>query len=328
MVKALAIRRVEKRESTPMDHLGEAELQGVINALRGQGVQVDEVLYSQISSIPVEEYAGIFVGPSYNGSREYRHDLQGPMVDLHKRARPYAIHLLHCDIYLSISTHVWNGSNPLKAQSKVPIYGDNPVTLMGAFDRSIEQDPEALAYVSRKTMTKLPEESEMWTGQWLVHLVNTPAMQGFKDYAKTVESSGEDIRKFYYGFPKKKLVQSLLDMGLGEDPRDAIFGGVGKDMTDVEIRNLIGPKKKAYSTFDKWAPHVKACEELLFPYDPVKGDYQITRRVLEHIYLEPKETIIDPRVSDKITCMFESEDIWFEESDNEAKLLKERLENL
>lgn len=322
MVKALAIRRGD----TAGNPIGEAEIKGIVLALRSQGVHVDEVSYRDTPSIPIEEYAGIFVMPSYNSAMEYKWKIQSPMIELHRRARPNAIHLIHCDVYFSFATHIWDGDNPLKAQSKKPIYGDKPVTILGAFDRSIESDLEAWEFVTKKTLRKLPEGSEMWTGQWLTHLVRTPELKDFKEMCKTIEPSDEDIRKFYYGIPKKKLIPSLRDMGLGEDPRDAVFGGVGKDILDV--RNLAGQRKKGYTDPDKWAPHVKACEELLFPYDPVKGDYQITRRVLEHIYLEPKETVIDPRVSDRITCMFESEDIWFEESDNEAKLLKERLENL
>lgn len=198
----------------------------------------------------------------------------GQLVDA---ARPGRIFMHACDIQFTDRAPA--GANR------------QPLTLIASLAPSIAGTPEGDA-LAAKWLKPLHPDSRIVYSEFLVGLVHTIGPDLEAAAQQVTDGTAVDVRAFYWGIQRPGVVESLRRLGLGDDPRDAVFGAIRRAFPSV--RNLTREPKYDTAT---WAPFAAHAEQVLLPYEPVKSEYQITRRLLECAYLAPGHTVIDPRLS-------------------------------
>ncbi len=169
-----------------------------------------------------------------------------------------------------------------------------PLTLIASLAPAIADTDEGKE-LAAKWIKPLHPESRVVFSEFLVGLVDTigPETKAAADRAKDVETPA--IRSFYWGIKRPGVIESLKSLGLGEHEDDAVFGAIASSFP--KVRNLT--TKDRYS-IDAWAPFVVHAARVPLPYEAVKSEYQITRRLLECAYLAPDTTVADERLSDHV----------------------------
>jgi len=123
------------------------------------------------------------------------------------------------------------------------------------------------------------------------------------------EVANMDIRKFYYGINRLGIVSSLKAMDFGSSPQDYLFGKVHKHFP--EIKDLCDYSKDNKFMPGEWRKYMKTAEEVLFPFEKIKTEYQLSLRVMEYVLYsglldgEPPNIVSDPRVSTFIQHIFQ-----------------------
>lgn len=175
-----------------------------------------------------------------------------------------------------------------------------PVTAIATLHPSIEGTP-ADAELRKRWMGQLHPDSRLVYSEFLAGLVHTigPDIEAAAARAKAKPAPDPAVRAFYWGIRRKGVVQSLKALGFGKDPRDAVFGTVAAQFRSVRdvSRGLTRDEKFA---MDSWAYYAAHAERVLLPYEPIKSEYQITRRLLECAHLAGERTVTDPRLSEHV----------------------------
>ncbi len=169
-----------------------------------------------------------------------------------------------------------------------------PLTLIASLHPSIADTPEGADLAARWLKPLHPESRIVWS-EYLAGLVHTigPDIEAAADRAQAADAP--DIRAFYWGIRRPGVRESLTALGYGSDRRDAAFGNIARMFP--RVRNLTAEPRY---DLDTWAPMAVHAEQVLLPYEPVKSEYQITRRLLECAYLAPGTTVADARLSDHV----------------------------
>lgn len=172
-------------------------------------------------------------------------------------------------------------------------FARKPVTMIGSLAPAIAGTSMG-AELHAAWMAPLHPESRIAWSEYLVGLVHTlgPDIEAAAERAATPTA---DIHAFYWGIKRPGVVESLRALGYGDDPRDAAFGTIAQLFPG--IRNLT---TRAKYDIDSWAPMAVHADRVLLPYEPIKSEYQVTRRLLECAHLAPDRTVVDPRISDHV----------------------------
>lgn len=201
----------------------------------------------------------------------------GALVD---NTRPGRLFMHACDIQFT---------------DRAPAGADRaPLTLIASLHPDIAGTPEG-EELAAAWLKPLHRDSRIVFSEFLVGLVHTkgPEIETAAEKARAAEA---DVRAFYWGIKRPGVVKSLKALGLGTDQRDAVFGTIRRQFPGVRNVTVRGA---AYD-MDSWAPYAAHAEQVLLPYERIKSEWQITRRLLECAYLAPETTVADPRLSDHV----------------------------
>ena len=179
-----------------------------------------------------------------------------------------------------------------------PAWRKVPVTAIATLAPAIAGTP-ADAELRRRWMGQLHPDSRLVYSEFLAGLVHTigPSIHAAAETAQTAEPV--DIGRFYWGIARKGVVESLTAMGLGTDNRDAVFGAVARQFR--RVRDLsAGLSRDEKFRIGTWAPMAMYADTVLLPYEPIKSEWQITRRLLECAILAGDHTVVDPRLSEHV----------------------------
>ena len=204
------------------------------------------------------------------------------MTALLDAAKPGRIFMHACDIQFTDRA-------PAGAERK-------PLTLIASLTPAITGTPEGNK-LAKAWLKPLHPDSRIVYSEFLAGLVHTiaPEIEAAAERSQHKDERPVDIHSFYWGIKRPGVVQSLKALGLGSDKNDAVFGAIRSAFP--RVRNLTREPKY---DIDTWAPMVTAAEQVLLPYEPVKSEYQITRRLLECAILAPDTTVVDPRLSEHV----------------------------
>jgi predicted O-methyltransferase YrrM len=169
-----------------------------------------------------------------------------------------------------------------------------PVTMVGSLSPSIA-DTAMGDELRAAWMAPLHPDSHIVWCEYLAGLIHTkgPEIQAAAERARTRPAS--DVRAFYWGIKRPGVVESLRSLGFGSDKRDAAFGTITQLFR--QVRNVTAGDKY---DMDSWAHYAMHAEQVMLPYEPIKSEHQITRRLLECAILAGDHTVVDPRLSDHV----------------------------
>ena len=189
-----------------------------------------------------------------------------------------------CDIQFTATA-------PLAAKRK-------PLTLIASLHPSIAGTAEGDELAAKWLAPLHPDSRIVWC-EYLAGLVHTigPDIEAAAECAKG-NPPAESIGRFYMGIKRPGVVQSLTSLGFGSSETDAAFGTIARMFPGV--RDLTPRETAARYDMDVWAPLTMWADEVLLPYEAVKSEWQITRRLLECAYLAADHTTADPRLSDHV----------------------------
>lgn len=281
----------------------------VAYGLERAGYQVDvrelSYLRDNVDSVPFEDYDIISYSVPDNALYSSTAKNYYFYTEMAKRAKPYAICLFQCDITFGMDPFIWDPEAG-RAETRFNYLKDKPVRIIASFLDSILDDPVAMELIEKKYMSKLHPDSKFIPLEWTSFhydvmvearggsagsdIANLPARYSDLELAPTEDLP---ISKFYYGIKKPKIGRRLKELGFGNDPEDAIFGKIGDVLPTV--RNFLKNKKDVSREF--WLPYARSAEQVFIPYEPIKGDYQITLRQLEALEFYPETVVIDPKIN-------------------------------
>lgn len=173
-------------------------------------------------------------------------------------------------------------------------FARRPVTMIGSLSPAIAGTTMG-AELHKAWMAPLHPESRIVWCEYLAGLIHTkgPEIEVAAERARTKPAL--DARAFYWGIKRPGVVESLRSLGFGSDKRDAAFGTIAQLFR--QVRNVTAGDKY---DMDSWAHYAMHAEQVLLPYEPIKSEYQITRRLLECAILASDHTVVDPRLSDHV----------------------------
>jgi len=175
-----------------------------------------------------------------------------------------------------------------------------PVTAIATLHPSIIDTP-ADAELRKRWMGQLHPDSRLVYAEFLAGLVHTIGsdIEQVAERARAKPAPDPAIRSFYWGIRRPGVVESLRSLGFGADKRDAVFGAVAGQFRAVRDVSR-GLSRAERFEMDSWAHYAAHAERVLLPYERIKSEYQITRRLLECAHLAPETTVADPRLSEHV----------------------------
>lgn len=274
------------------------------------------------------EYSSVVFTPCLNGLWISKKNNKECLKHIFNNSKESALSLLICDTTLSIDVNVWDKDED--SSQKEAVFASKPLKVIGSFDKAITEDEEAMKVLHRVYFRKLHEDSKLYPIEWLsfyIYDLEDKIKEKIK-LSKEIESEVypnglPEIDGFYYGISKKKVAKELEEMGFGNSEKDAVFGGISKNFPESKYPNLLrfgeNPRKV---TPEYWIPLAQKAKKLYIPYDPVKGDYQFTKRFLESYLLNPDGLYISDKINSNIKAFFTKEK-WYEEAKNSERELSE-----
>lgn len=228
---------------------------------------------------------------------------------IYERAQDGALAMLYCDVTFKLDTKIWDpAAEGGWRASKLDYLSGRPIKIIASFSDGLIEDPKAMEYVNRKIISRAHPDTSFHTIQWLTLHYGAKRL----DDAANVENYSSPtklapINKFYYGHKKPLVAKSLKAMGIGNHPDDAIFGGIGKFLPNVKNMWEKGARDEVH-----WGPYAKTAESVMLPYEPIKGDYQVTLRFMEALEVYPDTVEFDDRVAEWMRPFASSATPWLE----------------
>lgn len=227
---------------------------------------------------------------------------------LHTEAKEGALTLHFCDITFPLDPHIWDPKVG-RSETRINLMKERPVRIIGSFADAILHDEAAMALIHSKLLSKVHPDSRFVPVEWnTFNFAMEEQRGGLGGPAPESRRKHGGIDRFYYGIEKPKLVPSLKRLGLGESSEDAVFGRIGKRFP--EVRNLAPNRASEGESY--WLPHALSAKRVLLPFEPVKGEYQVTLRFLEALRFYPDTAVTDPLVPDWMRSMVTEQSIWRE----------------
>lgn len=274
-----------------------------------------------------------FVGffPDLNGLWHSNKNRKACMKHIFENSRDEALSFIVCDTTFNIDVHMWDKGEDSKDKEKVFCY--KPLKVIGSFSKSILESESGMKLINQRYMNKLHPDSKFIPLEWLAfHIYDLPQEMKRKielseELKDTVYPDGvPEVNGFYYGFRKPKIAKELKLMGLGDSPKDGVFGEIGRFFTGDEYPDIqrFGQNIKQRQP-EYWIPLAQNAKKLYVPYDPVKGDFQFTKRFLEVALLkeDPSEIEASPKIAEEIR-EYLAVDKW----ESKAKEVEQELKEL
>lgn len=263
-----------------------------------------------IHETPVEDYDIILFPPSFSAIFVSSGEHKTVFKELDRRARQNAMGLYMNDISLQIDPYVWDKSEG--SGGKINFLDMRPMTVYGSFDDSFLYNDEAMGRVQTRYLSKMHNQSRFVALEWniLQHYTFDPTVPE-TEVLPDFDDRLDPIRYFYYGADKKMVRESLSQMGFGDDPSDAVSGNAAKGFPN--LTNLT-PAKRKHRTRGNWIKAAQKAEGVLVPYEPIKGEHQVTLRLMEALSFYPNNAVYDRRISPRIRRFAEDEDLWSQEA--------------
>lgn len=203
-----------------------------------------------------------------------------------------------------------------KEDNRINIWGLVPFDVFPAFYKDIENDEEAMKVITSKWLRHLHPESKIHFLNWENYYVKMKdTYLKYRSKSIGLDLDTNKYSNFYYGLEKHKLVESLVSLGLGEKENDLLIGPIAKT---EKIKNQIVryPKERNYLDY------LEKVDYVLMPYEKIKGDYQVTTRMVECLWFYSDKVKVDERIDSRLKEHLFSEEIWLkelEEVKNEIK---------
>ena len=232
------------------------------------------------------------------------------------------IFIFVCDVSFAFDPYVWDKGESSK--DKVNWMKMKPLHIIASFSEDIIYDKKAMHLIQKKWMEKVHSSSQLHFIEWIsfYSLIYKERFRELSENTKPIEYN-EDIRYFYYGIRKKNIANSLKSMGLGDSEQDAVFGNIADYIPNV--KNLSTHDKK---DIWKWRDLVKKAEAVLFPYEPIKSEYQITLRMLECMEYYPNNVLFDERIPKNMQDYCFDIELWNKKTNEELLKLQTLLDSL
>lgn len=226
-----------------------------------------------------------------------------------------------CDTTMRLDPHSWIPGE--SRETRLNLYNLQPIHYAACFRDEIQDDEEAVGKLENLWLRKSHPESSLNYVEWTAfHVDRFPLflreIKGKLPVDKSLHH-GEPINRFYYGAWKPKVAKSLKECGFGEEG-DAVFGSIAKGFP--ELPNLRPNRVKDADYL--WLTILDSAERVMIPYEPLKGDYQMTLRMMESLLLYGGKAEIDPHFNSALLPFFTSLDAWR----RSAEVAKERLVKL
>lgn len=231
---------------------------------------------------------------------------------LAKEAKPGALSAMLVDITFPVDPYIWDKGETSKEKRNV--LNIVPMKILASFSEEILQDEKALERINKIWLQHFHKDSQFIPIEWLTfyYSLNTQNKKKKKNLLFDLKEKKNRYRNFYYGIEKKKLKDSLIKMGM-ESKEDLAYGLCGNMLQHCTTT----PNKKDWQD---WIPFV---DNIIVPYEPIKGDYQVNFRHLEALRLYPDKIKADPRLSKDIQDCLKSENVWKKKQEETIKKLKE-----
>ena len=201
------------------------------------------------------------------------------------------------NFHLEVRPMMWDGER--EGAVKENPYLLQPAKVLFSSTDDVLQDEAAMHRLNKKLFQFMHPDSHLVPVEFTAGLINVipDYYRGLRNSAEGLFSSTANINSFYYGIHKKGLQGALLALDFGSHPNDGLWGGVYHNFkTRFNIKDYsAGIYNK--SAPELWSPLVMSAKRNLIPYQPFKGDYQFTRRMMELAILNPDSIVIDERLS-------------------------------
>lgn len=226
-----------------------------------------------------------------------------------------------CDFTFTIDPNLWGAD---RKTEKYNLFASRPVKLLMSFSDDIKDDEAAMLIIKNRAISKLHPDSKAYFVEWLTFNYAAFEARRFiensEDLIKKAVSvlpQVDEIDKFYYGIDKKKLMPSLNKLGLTSGENNAVLGKIVK-LCEGQ-KEVAGFKNE---DFPEWLPHAAISKNVLFPYEPIKGEYQVTLRCLESLMYYKDKVAIDSDVSDYVSSFCLAREPWIKAMSRNTEKLK------
>lgn len=266
-------------------------------------INIDE-LADMIDDFDVEKYDMIAFDVQYNSLFSAGKRRAYMFEKLFERAKEGALTMYACDIKLPLQPGLWDKGETSR-QHKRNVFNSRPVKVLASLDPSIANNKEDYERLNTLWMNKLHKDSTIHFIEWISFAIHTYG----KDIGEHEEYEGEKIRNFYYGMRRSHVGASLIKNGI-EDERDLLYGSIGKSVNIDSVRKIDVRVKEPFS----WIKFIKHSDNVIFPYEPLKSDYQITLRLLEALMFYGDKVVFDDRVNKDIVKFAKDKQLWIDKA--------------
>lgn len=272
--------------------------------------QIDD-LSVVVDDIAVESYNLILFTPLSNALWNSGKKRAYLFEQLSKRSKPGALAMFICDISFGIDPYMWDEGET--REDKRNVLGLVPIKVFVCLDKSIESNKEYMDRLYKIWLSKLHPESKLLFIEWTsFHIYNYQAPKkkpnlfgAFKRY-----------KNMYYGIEKRKLKDSLISLGM--DNKDSIVIGAASNM--LPNCSVIESNNKMV-----WVDYIDRVDNVVVPYEPIKGDYQITLRYIEALKLYKDKVKLDDRIPANMQQYIYSEQAWYDKASETIEKIREQL---
>lgn len=226
-----------------------------------------------------------------------------------------SIVMFACDITYGIDGRMWD-KGETSNEHKRNVINSKPILIIGSFVEEIKDNPEAMKLLKTKWMKYLHPDSKLEFAEWIT----------FNIYNWTPSQASENLMdlfndkiytNMYYGQKKSKLKKSLIRMGLSDE--DLVLGPISEMFPNSQHDNTLKS--------GEWIKYISKSKNILFPYEPIKCDYQVTLRCLEANYFYKDKVKIDNQVSEHIKKHILDKNEWYITADKNVEKLRILLNN-
>lgn len=240
-------------------------------------------------------------------------------TELFNRAKDGALTMYACDVMIKLQPHLWDKPVPGYSvyEKRTNIFNTRPIRVIISLDPSIEKNKEHMDKAKKVwfSNSNLHKDSTLHFIEWVSFAINTYNPEGNVEYEASLFTP--KIRNFYYGMKRDKLVDSLINNGI-KTKEDLVFGSIGNHPKLSEVQKVIIPSKKPL----QWLPYANIAERVVFPYEPIKSEYQITLRLLEVLKFYKDKVVFDDRVNKRLVEFAKSDKIWHETAAESIEKIK------
>lgn len=276
-------------------------------------MDIDE-LAEVVDDFDIEKYDMIAFDVQYNSMFSAGRRRGYLFEEVFKRAKDGALTMYACDIKLGLQPWLWDKGESHKTHKR-NVFNSRPVRVLASLSPEIKNDPKALERVNTVWLkNKLHPDSTIHFIEWISFAVHTYGKNIEKDEE---EFTGEPIRNFYYGMNRGHIGRSLTRCGM-EGEEDLVYGSIARVLKDDKIRVIDERVKKPFL----WIKYLEHSDNVIFPYEPIKSDYQITVRLLEALLFYKDKVVFDDRVNPELIKYARDINVWKDKAEETAKQIK------